>query len=84
MTKSPKSIVALGFSLGLVASACAARKAEDACNDYLDAVADCVGVAGIPNVGCDGAKGSDLDYFECLAAWAEDGCNSTDLLDCVQ
>ena len=79
-TRTMMILIGSGLLLGVSATACGARKAEDACEDYLDAAGACVG-AGIPDADCSGARAKDREYFECLRDWAEGGCMG--LLTCT-
>lgn len=82
MIRIPQTTLVLGFAIGLFASACAARKAEDACQEYLEALAACPNVEVDPKESCDGVSRKDLDHYECLAAWAKDGCRDDEKPDC--
>ena len=84
MKASHGLVIATGFLFGLVTSACGARDARETCEEYLDALAACPNVEVSPGaVSCREARGRDRDYFECLLSWAEEGCQATELLECM-
>ncbi len=68
-------IFAIALSLGFIAG-CAQKKAEQACEDYLSAAADCDSGATVDDSVCDSVDKEHLDYFECLRDWAEGGCET--------
>lgn len=77
-------VLALGLVAGFTLSACATRRAKDACEEYLDAVDACVAEVNLPQSSCAGVKGKELGYFECLVDWADAGCgDANELLNCT-
>ena len=73
---------ALTLALGLSLGACAARKAKDACEDYVAAAEDNCADTTV-QADCGSAKGGDLEMYECLIDWAEAGCDGLGALQCA-
>ena len=70
-----RSLPLIGF---LALTACEEeRKAKEACEDYHAEVGGSCPATEAGEPTCDEAKAKDLDRYECLLAWAQDGCSGT-------